>query len=258
MSAVLERVDPGVELARMHAALDALATAELSGLSDEALLDYLRGKERLVRRLASLDHAAVVEIERRGLPGANFLRNSAVLLRGLLRLDPREAHARLAAARAAGARQALTGQPLPPIYPVVAAAQAAGEISERHARVIVDTVERLPEAAQAEHGERIESELVEFAHRFDPHQLATLARRIVYCYDQDGALDQVEHRERQRGLTVAQRVDGSASITGEATAELAELLLTSFDALAKPLPEATGSRTRAAPPSAATTRCWTR
>jgi hypothetical protein len=50
MSAVLERVDPMVELSRAHAVLDALAELDLSGLSEAQLLDYGRGKQRLRRR----------------------------------------------------------------------------------------------------------------------------------------------------------------------------------------------------------------
>jgi hypothetical protein len=144
MSAALERVDPRVELSRARAALESLQAADLSGLSDDGLLDYTRELERLRRQLAPLDHAVVLEIEARDLPGRNFIRSTGQFLRGLLRLDPREAHARVAAAQAGGVRRAMTGAPLPPIYAEVATAQAAGEISERHARLIVATVEKLP------------------------------------------------------------------------------------------------------------------
>lgn len=244
MSAARERVDPMVELARARDAVDRLQVADLTGLSDEALLEYARGKERLVRRFATVDHVLVLEIEGRDLPGRNVLRNTAVFLRGLLRLDPREAHGRVNAAHAAGARLAISGELVPPIYAAVAAAQAAGEISERHARIVVDTIEALPGAAAAEHGEQIETDLVGYAGRFDPHQLATLARRITYCYDQDGAFDdddeQQAHRAKQRGISIQQRTDGSCSGSFEGTAEFAEFLLTTFDALAKPLPEIDG------------------
>ena len=73
-------------------------------------------------------------------------------LRWLLRIDQHEASARVKAAHAAGPRRALTGEPLPAVFVEVAAAQAAGEISERHAKVIVQTVDKLPDEVQAEHG----------------------------------------------------------------------------------------------------------
>jgi hypothetical protein len=239
MSAVLERVDPRVALARLHADLDELLEADLSGLSDEELLAFGRETERLTRRLVTADHRFVAEVLDRDLPGANFVRPVS-FLRGLFRIDPREAAARIAAAEAAAPRRSLTGDMLAPVFEQVAAAQAAGDISPRHASLIVATIEKLPDQAQAEHGEQVEADLVEFAGRFDPHQLAKIAARLRYCYDQDGALDEVEHRNKTRELIITQRPDGSSSIKGEATAELTELLLISIDALGKPLPETDG------------------
>jgi len=122
----------------------------------------------------------------------------------------------------------------------VAAAQAAGDISDRHARLIIDTVEKLPDGAQAEHGEQIERDLVGYAARFDPHQLAKIAQRIRYLYDQDGRYDESAYRAKQRDVSLVVRPDGSSSIKGEATAELTEYLLLHFDAFARPKPETDG------------------
>jgi hypothetical protein len=240
MSAVLERIDPRVALARARAAVTEMQAADLSGLTDEQLLEYGRDKERLARQLSAADHPFVTELDERDLPERHKL-GLAAFLRGLLRLDPQEAAGRVKAARAAGPRQSLTGQPLPPIFDHVAAAQAAGNISERHARVVVHAVQKLPAWVRAEQGAAVEAQLVEYANQFDPQQLAKIARRINYCYDQDGSFDpDGEHRAQQRGLTVQQRPDGSSTIRGEATAELAEFLLTSFDALGKPRPAIDG------------------
>jgi hypothetical protein len=239
MSAVLERVDPMVELARIDAALDALAGMDHLALSDEVLLEYGREKERLRRRLASSDHGFVHEVERRNLPASNCV-STVSFLRGLLRIDPHEASGRVKAAHAAGPRRALTGEPLPPIFVEVAAAQAAGKISERHARLVVETVEKLPDEVTAEHGERIEQDLVGYARRFDPHQFARLAKQLRYFYDQDGRFNEVDYRNKVRELSITQRPDGSSTIKGEATAELTEFLLATIDALGKPLPEIDG------------------
>lgn len=107
MSAAPEQIDPLVELARAHAVLDALAGLDLTGLADDELLAYGREKERLRRRLAASDHAFVLEVEARALPSAVFVRSPGSFLRGLLRLDPHEAHQRVQAAHAAGRRRAL-------------------------------------------------------------------------------------------------------------------------------------------------------
>jgi hypothetical protein len=239
MSAVLERVEPAVRLARIQAELVALQAEDLTGLSDEEVLDYARQLERTRRLLPSLDHRFIGEAERRGLPAASCVK-IVPFLRGLLRLDPREASARVKAARAAAPRRALTGEPLAATFPQVAAAQEAGEISDRHARIIVKTIEKLPGEIRTEHAEQIERELVRYAQRFDPHHLNRLAARLSYCYDPDGRLEDVDYREKQRELSITQRPDGSVSGKFEGTAEFGEFLLLTIDALGKPKPEVDG------------------
>jgi hypothetical protein len=129
MGATLQHTDPMLALSRAHAALDELQDLELTGLSEEALLGYWRELERLRRRLPSVEHGLVLEAETRGLAFACQARSTAAMLRAMLRLDAGEAAARVRAAEAAGSRRTLTGQPLPPIHPVLAAAQAARSVT---------------------------------------------------------------------------------------------------------------------------------
>ena len=204
MSAALGRVGPAVRLARIQAELLALQGEDLTRLSEEQVLEYGRELERTQRLLPSLHHRFIADVERRGLPAASCVK-MVPFLRGLLRLDPREASARVAAAHAAAPRRALTGEPLPAVFAQVAAAQDAGEISDRHARIIVKTIEKLPDELRAEHGAEIERDLVGYAERFDPHHVARLAEHIRYCYDPDGTLDDVEEQEKHRELTLARR-----------------------------------------------------
>lgn len=234
MSTVLQPVDPLVALARAHTVLDELQALDLTGVDDESLLAYWRELERLRRRLPTLDHQLVLEAEQRGVAEAHQARSTAAFVRALLRVDAAEAAGRVRAARSTGARRALSGQPLEPEFPHVAAAQADGQISEQQARIIRTTVERLPERVRAQFADQIERELVGFADQFDPVPLARLAERIRYCYDPDGALDDVNYRDKQRSLMLRRRPDGSGTLNGELTAELAELLDVHFDALAKP------------------------
>jgi hypothetical protein len=241
MSAAVKPVEPATLLARVQADMLALQSADLGGLSDDQLLEHGRQLERARRLLPSLDARFIAELDARGLPASNCLRTSS-FLRGLLRLDPREAHSRVKAAQDLAPRRALTGESLPAVFAEVAAAQDAGEISERHARIVIDTIGKLPDEITADFGEQIEAELVDYATRFDPHQLNQLARRIGYYYDQDGKLDDTAHREKTRGIAVHQRPDGSCSGTFEGTAEFAEFLLLTFDALGKPKPEIDGCK----------------
>jgi hypothetical protein len=55
-------------------------------------------------------------------------------------------------------------------------------------------------------------------------------------------LEDVDYRRRQRELNLQTRVDGTAKLSGELTAELSELLLLHFDALAKPVTDTDGTK----------------
>jgi hypothetical protein len=235
MSSALQVGRATVALARAHESVDELLDADLTLDSDGELLGAYREVERLSRRLAAVEHAFIAQLDARSLPASTGAGSTAALLRGLLRLHPAEAKARVRAAEAAGPRRALTGEALEPVFAEVAAAQATGVISREHARVIVRAVDALPGVVQVEHSVQVESDLVRYAREFDPHSLAKIAQRIHDCLNPDGSLDDPEDRERKRDVTVRQRPDGSASLRGELTAECAERLLAAFDALAAPV-----------------------
>ncbi len=208
-----------------NTAIDALLAGDLTAYSDEQTIALLRETERLRRRLAPVDHAQILELERRGVAAATGARTVPQLLCHLLDLDPGEARARHRAAEAAGARRSLLGQLLPPAYPVVAAAQAEGELSARQARVITECVEKLPDAVKHE-GPGVEARLVGFARdlHLPPHQLAQAAQRETDWLDPDGKHADVEYRRRQRSFNKHTRPDGSCSGTFEGTAEFSEFL----------------------------------
>src|SRR5882762_3335850 len=158
-------------------------------------------------------------------------RDTAALLREVLRVSPREATARHEAAVDLGPGQSLTGVPRPPLLPVVAAAQAEGSISPEHARVIATVISELPKDVEVEHGAAVETRLVAEARRFDPSVLATLARRVVALLNPDGVLaDDVEH-DRRRYATLSDNRDGS----GELRAHLTPTALAQWQAVLDPL-----------------------
>ena len=96
------------------------------------------------------------EGQRRGLAFEHGARDEAAFVRGLLRVHPREAVARVRAAAAAGPQLTLTGEPVPAPFEQVSGAQRSGAISARHAQVVVSAVEQLPGDVQAEHGVQLE------------------------------------------------------------------------------------------------------
>jgi hypothetical protein len=224
----------------MHAQLDVLLHADLTGLDQDALLELAREQERLRRRLAAVDHALIAQFESRSTGYTLGCRDTTALLRQLLRLTPQEAKARVVAAAALGPRRTVIGLAVAPRYPLLAAAQADGTISAHHAQVITTILDRLPDPLADEHGPRLEAAFLAEAHDSDPAVLARRARYVTERLDPDGVLRDHDYRQRHRDLGMHTRPDGSACVSIEASAELAEYLDVVFDALAAPAPEVDG------------------
>ena len=88
------------------------------------------------RRLEPLDHQLAAEVTARRMTSDYGRYFTADLMTGLLRISPREAEARVKAARDLGPRRELSGALLDPILPVVASAPRDGTNSAAHANVI--------------------------------------------------------------------------------------------------------------------------
>ena len=130
--------------AGLRVAVDLLAGLSLGTAGDDALLDMLRDMEAAKARLAALDAAIVAEVHARGLAGQRACASTAALLTQVFAAaSPRRG---LAYSRGGQPRPAagVDGQPREPVFPTVAQAMSAGEISGRHATVIVRTVDALP------------------------------------------------------------------------------------------------------------------
>jgi hypothetical protein len=163
-------IEPDTAAARtvglLSTAIDALAALDLTTLSRDELLGLTRAVETQRRRLPVVDHRLVAELDSRGVAFELGCVSTAALLRAALRLAPTDAKARVSAAADLGPRRAVSGEALPPLFARVAAAQAEGAISARHATVIVDAIDELPAQAQAEHAAAIEERLVADARVF--------------------------------------------------------------------------------------------
>jgi hypothetical protein len=168
-------------------------------------------------------------------------RNTATVLVQALRVSPGEAAARVRAARDLGPRVDFTGGAMAALYPGVAAAQADGEVSVAHARVIVSTVDTVPAAARAEHGDAVETFLVELARQQSPDRVARAGVHALAVLDPDGTLASDADHHRLRGLTIHPNPDGSADLRGHLTPECTAVALAVLDPLAKPKPATRGA-----------------
>jgi hypothetical protein len=123
------------------------------------------------------------------------------VLRTRWRVTSGEASRRLAEAADLGPRRALTGEPLQPLLPATAAAQAAGTINAEHVTVVRDAVTRLPGFVDALTRDQFEADLVRVASGVGPKELKATAERRLFLLDQDGPEPDDTERARKRGLS---------------------------------------------------------
>ncbi|MGN6607495.1 MAG: DUF222 domain-containing protein [Jatrophihabitans sp.] len=246
MSEVLDEQTISVltpDLDTMHAAIDTMLTRSLDPDDDDAVLAAIIETERVRRRLAALDARLITHLERRGVAHAKGHRSTATLLVSALRVSGAEATSRVRLAGEVSPRLSLLGEVLPPHFPEVAAAQESGVISSDHARIVTSTINQLPGHVSADEVEGIEDALLTLARLRGPEIVGKDARRALVLAEVEAAPPEADERRRERrGLTLHPRPDGSARLSGELTAELAETLQTILDPLAAPKPMADGVR----------------
>src|SRR4051794_41588384 len=144
--------DVAAAVAQLRAGVDALLGAPVDGLAATELASLLEAIEVQRRRLEAVDQRLLAAASMAGVAAAFGQAGVADVLTSLLRIDPREARARVGRAVGLGPRRALTGGRLAPLLPVTADAVAAGAVSAAQVEVIVGCLERIPPAAPAAAG----------------------------------------------------------------------------------------------------------
>jgi hypothetical protein len=136
------------------------------------------------------------------------------------RISTSEAGRRLDEAAVLGPRRALTGEPLAPVLPCTAAAQAQGVINREHVTVLREAMNRIPSAIDVTTRTQIESDLVRTATGVGPKPLKDTADRILFLLDQDGPEPDDAERARRRGVSKGpQGVDKMTPVQGNLTPE---------------------------------------
>ncbi|MDO3403389.1 DUF222 domain-containing protein [Mycolicibacterium neoaurum] len=221
-------------MAGLRAAMDAFADCDLGAFSRDELVALIDEYETLTCRLPAHGHRLLNQLQQATSAREMGAKSWNAVLRIRWRLSPAEAGRRLHEAAALGPRRALTGEPLPPLLPVVAAAQAGGLITAEHVRVLRDAMADLPGFVGLAEREMFEADLVTLAVGVGPKELKDAAALKLFLLDQDGPLPDDAERQRSRGVAIgAQRRDGMAVITGSLTPEAAavwEPLLARFAA----------------------------
>ena len=231
-----------IALAELEAAHERFMAVDLTPCTDAETDEILRRVEAMHRRDAVADAALIQQAKVRSRYAAHSCKNTTAFLRLPAAPDARRgatASARCGAIRSRDRDQLArcSSRSIPrPRQPLT-----RGEISAEHARVIADTVEKLPDEVAAVEDRNVEQGLLAEALTRDPASLARYAEYVRYYLDQDGRYNELAYQERRRYFDFRRRPDGTVHFEGDLTAEAAEFLETHLDALAKPAPAKDGT-----------------
>jgi hypothetical protein len=201
--------------------------------SDAEVVECLRDREAVIRRVLAEQLAYVAEAERRGLYADSGARSARVWLRRLLNLSEEDAKRRVEVACAVEDRVALDGSPLPAELPATAEVLRDGEISLAHARAIHDGMGKLPSWASAQERADAEELLAREAWTFSPKQVRALAERVRYLMDQDGALADEDRQVQRRELHFGVGRDGMTVLKGRLDRETGAKPRAALESLAR-------------------------
>jgi len=236
MTATVE-VAGELTLAPLSAAVDSLLEADLARLSQDELLDVLRGFEVESRRIAAAQHRLVAEVAARNVAGELKYRDTASLLSAVLLLTRSQANDRVNAAELLGPRTSLLGEPLPAVLPATAQALTDGAISPAHTSVIRGLIRELPAPVRDEHQATAEALLAEHAASMDTAQLRQAAARILGLLHPDGTLTPDRVHRRDRDVSLHRNADGSGDVTAHLSPACYALWETVLEPLARRRPD---------------------
>ena len=189
---------------------DVLTTPERLGM--------LRNCEEIRRVLSAVEHPLINQLAEQA-DAAELGGKLAPALADRLRISRAEASRRIHEAADLGQRQALNGEPLPPVLPATAEAQRNGDIGSSHVAVIRGFWHRLPDFVDIETRVKAEAQLARLAGDHRPDELAKLADKLTDCLNPDGDFSDVD-RAKRRGLSIGkQDLDGMSPISGYLTPE---------------------------------------
>ncbi|WP_248949800.1 DUF222 domain-containing protein [Rhodococcus opacus] len=192
-------------LSMLAAAVDGLLDAGLAELSDSELVEVMRGVEQSLRRAETVSHRLVVESVERSAPASLGYTSPRKLLIDVLRISGADASARVAAARELGVWHTLAGDPMPPVLPETAAAQADGDIGTDHVRAITKAMRKIPHAVGNEAVAGAEAVLATLARSGTPEDVEQAGHRLLAYLNPDGSLGDDRDRKRRRGISIGRQ-----------------------------------------------------
>ncbi|BDH58147.1 hypothetical protein MTP03_30860 [Tsukamurella sp. PLM1] len=221
-------------LASFEHAAERLAGANPVMLTSEQVLDGMRRLETAARKVPSAQYAVTAIAFEQGLPAQLGYTGLKELLTDQLTLAGVEAQERMRGALNRAPRQE-RGVPPEPRRPLLAAAQRAGRVSERHAVAIEKALDKC--ARKLNDVTDLEDMLVTAAEGgVTPDDIALLGRRAYELIDPDGAEPSAEGIARQRDLHLGKQRDDDlmSTLEGCLAPEAHALVDTVMEKLARP------------------------
>lgn len=169
-------------------------------------------------------------------------RSAVELVERVTQVSAFEARRRIALGSATRARSGLCGEPIEAVFPVVAAALAAGELGADAAATIIRELDRTRPVADPAAVAVAERALVDEATghgdgapvRCTADELRVQAQAWATFLDQDGPEPDDDRAMRRRGFRLGRARDGLVPVTGELMPEIAAKLTRLFDAHLSP------------------------
>lgn len=210
VSSAVDAIRSGLEVLR--GSCDVLSHGELIGLLGELT--------SVMWSVPAIEHRALARLTGETEPARLGEASWPKVLTTALRVSTKDARRRLAEAKSLGPRQAMTGEPLAPLWEATAAAQAEGLLGPEHVAVIAKFHKDLPGWVDVGTREAVDTQLADLGAGLGPEALGKVAHRLAAMIDQDGPEPCEKERARTRGICLGpQHTDGSRSIPGRLDAE---------------------------------------
>ena len=229
LQAAVDSLDVAVE--HLIKLVDDGALADLGAFG---LVDMLQSVERVRNKLPVLDRAMIQYGTEQGVPAVLSERTMTRVLTNGIRISIGEASRRVRAAEHLADRTSMTGEPLAPVRPHLAAAQRDGLVTPEQVTLIDTALRKVKhcDPAAVEAGEVL---LVQQATQLGYQDLDRVAAKLVEAIDPDGVLpaDEAEHRLR-RFFHLKHRKDGSWAGDFRLTPDVGQKLAALLGPLTKP------------------------
>ncbi|WP_231611782.1 DUF222 domain-containing protein, partial [Rhodococcus sp. CX] len=133
----------GARLSALDEAVDGLLEDDLTGLSNDDLVEFLQRFETVLRKAAAVGHRMIVETVERRVPEDLGCRSINDFLIGTLRISAADATRRVKGAKKVGTWHSLDGEDLEPELPATAAAARSGAIGPDHVAAVAKVMRKV-------------------------------------------------------------------------------------------------------------------